>query len=91
MQNTTHIGFSDNATAGLDSGYDTVVGWATVLSLYSHLEDGTQQLGIQSRKLLKAVLKSTPSIFLVSWKESGSIPFPSPILKELTFQKLQCI
>ncbi|HPF12056.1 MAG TPA: T9SS type A sorting domain-containing protein, partial [Flavobacteriaceae bacterium] len=56
MQNTTLIGFSDNATAGLDSGYDSRR-LATVLSLYSHLEDGTQQLGIQSREAFESGIK----------------------------------
>ncbi len=56
LQNTTLIGFSENTTAGLDSGYDSRR-LATVLSLYSHLEDGSQQLGIQTREAFESGIK----------------------------------
>jgi hypothetical protein len=49
MQNTTLIGFTDQATAGLDQGYDSRR-LATVVSLYTHLEVGNSELGIQSRE-----------------------------------------
>lgn len=49
LQGTSLIAFSENTTAGLDDGYDSRR-LATVLSLYSHLEDGSQELGIQSRE-----------------------------------------
>ncbi len=49
LQGTTLIAFTENTTAGLDDGYDSRR-LATVLSLYSHLEDGSQELGIQSRE-----------------------------------------
>ena len=49
MQNTTLIGFSQLTTPGLDQGYDTRR-LASVLSLYTHLEDGSEELGIQSRE-----------------------------------------
>jgi len=45
----TGIAFTPNATSGLDEGYDTNR-LATIVSLYSHLEDGTEELGIQSRE-----------------------------------------
>ncbi len=49
LQSTSLIAFTENTTAGLDDGYDSRR-LATVLSLYSHLEDGSQELGIQSRE-----------------------------------------
>lgn len=49
MQNTTLLGFSELATAGLDQGYDSRR-LATVVSLYTHLGDGNKELGIQSRE-----------------------------------------
>lgn len=49
MGNNTLIAFSPYATNGLDLGYDSRR-LATVLSLYTHLEDGSEELGIQSRE-----------------------------------------
>ena len=49
LQNTTLLGFSEITTSGMDQGYDSKR-LATVLSLYSHLEDGSQELGIQARE-----------------------------------------
>ncbi len=49
MQNNTLIGFSPLTTAGMDQGYDSRR-LATVLSLYTHFEDGSKELGIQSRE-----------------------------------------
>ncbi|HET8803624.1 MAG TPA: choice-of-anchor B family protein [Aequorivita sp.] len=49
MQNNTLIGFSTLTTAGMDQGYDSRR-LATVLSLYTHFEDGSKELGIQSRE-----------------------------------------
>jgi len=48
MGNNTLIAFSPYATSGIDAGYDSRR-LATVLSLYTHLEDGSEELGIQSR------------------------------------------
>lgn len=45
---TTLIGFTDAATNVLDAGYDSGR-MATVVSLYSHLDDGSEQLAIQGR------------------------------------------
>src|SRR5690606_37568521 len=49
MQNNTLIGFSQQTTAGMDQGYDSKR-LATALSLYTHFEDGSKELGIQSRE-----------------------------------------
>ena len=49
MQNTTLLGFSELTTAGLDQGYDSRR-LATVVSLYTHLENGNKELGIQARE-----------------------------------------
>ena len=49
LQCTTLLAFNENATSMLDDGYDSRR-LATVLSIYSHLEDGSQQLGIQTRE-----------------------------------------
>ncbi len=51
LQSIALIGFSDQTTPGWDDGYDSRR-LATVLSIFSHLEDGSQQLGIQSRETL---------------------------------------
>ena len=56
MQNTTLIAFTQNATPALDKGYDSRR-LATVVSLYSHLEDGSEQLGIQSREAFESGVK----------------------------------
>ena len=47
-ENTTLIGFTSESTDELDAGYDTSRN-ATVVSLFSHLDNGTEQLGIQGR------------------------------------------
>lgn len=49
LQDVSLIGFSENCSPALDQGYDSKR-LATVLSLYSHLEDGSEELGIQSRE-----------------------------------------
>ncbi len=56
MQNTTLIGFSEKTSAGIDPSYDSRR-IATVLSLFSHLEDGSEELGIQSRETFDAEIK----------------------------------
>jgi len=53
MGGSTLIGFTENATAGKDNGYDSRR-LAKVVSLYSHLEDGSEQLGIQSREAFES-------------------------------------
>jgi len=49
MGGATLLAFNENATSGIDSGYDSRR-LATVVSLYTHLEDGSEQLGIQTRE-----------------------------------------
>jgi len=49
LRSTTLIGFNTQATDGLDSGFDSNR-LATFFALYSHLEDGSEQLGIQTRE-----------------------------------------
>ena len=43
------IGFRDDATAQLDQGMDSDR-LSTLISLYSHLDDGSEELGIQTRE-----------------------------------------
>jgi hypothetical protein len=50
------VAFNPQATAGLDDNYDADR-LATTISLYSHLEDGTEQLGIQSREAFNTQIK----------------------------------
>ena len=50
------IGFRQDATPQLDEGMDTNR-LATLISLYSHLEDGSEQLGIQSRETFESGIK----------------------------------
>ena len=47
MGGSTLIAFSGNTTQGMDQGYDSRR-LATVVSLFSHLQDGSMELGIQS-------------------------------------------
>ncbi len=56
MGGSTLIAFNENATSGIDSGYDSRR-LATVVSLYSHLEDGSRQLGIQTREAFESGMK----------------------------------
>jgi hypothetical protein len=56
MGGATLIAFNENATAGIDNGYDSRR-LATVVSLYSHLEDGSSQLGIQTREAFESGMK----------------------------------
>ena len=48
LKSTALIGFLDEATDGIDLGYDAKR-LATNVSLYSHLDDGSDVLGIQAR------------------------------------------
>ncbi|MBX2827381.1 MAG: T9SS type A sorting domain-containing protein [Flavobacteriaceae bacterium] len=56
LYSSTLIGFTDNATAGMDAGYDSRR-LASVVSLFSHLEDGSGELGIQSREAFESGIK----------------------------------
>ncbi|MGJ8665580.1 MAG: T9SS type A sorting domain-containing protein [Patiriisocius sp.] len=47
LHGATLVGFSENASEMLDPGYDSRR-LATFLGIYSHLQDGSQELGIQS-------------------------------------------
>jgi|GEM_PF-879228 len=49
VKRTTLIGFLPEASPGMDRGYDSRR-LATMLSIYSHLQDGSGQLGIQARE-----------------------------------------
>jgi len=53
MGGATLIAFNENATPGVDNGYDSRR-LATVVSLYSHLEDGSEQLAIQTREAFQS-------------------------------------
>ncbi len=50
------VGFNPMASNGLDQGYDTNR-MATAISLYSHLDDGSEQLGIQNRGVFESTVK----------------------------------
>ena len=56
MGATTLIGFSDATTNDIDSGYDSKR-LATVVSLYSHLQDGSHELGIQTLEAFNNYVK----------------------------------
>jgi len=56
LQDVSLIGFSANSTPAYDTGYDSKR-LATVVSIYSHLEDGSYELGIQSREAFDPSLK----------------------------------
>jgi len=74
LYRTALIGFMDEATAGHDANYDAKR-LATVLSIYSHLEDGSRQYGIQGREAFQAEIKvpmgfssliATPTTYKIS-------------------------
>ncbi|MCW5521220.1 T9SS type A sorting domain-containing protein, partial [Aureitalea sp. L0-47] len=52
----TGIGFRGDATPQLDEGMDSNR-LATLIALYSHLEDGSEQLGIQTRESFESGIK----------------------------------
>lgn len=56
LQSTTLIAFNPEATSGLDPGYDSNR-LATFIGLYSHLDDGSEQLGIQTREAFEETIK----------------------------------
>lgn len=56
MGGATLLAFNGNATAAKDKGYDSRR-LATVVSLYSHLEDGSEQLGIQTREAFESGIR----------------------------------
>ena len=56
VRSYTGIGFRQDATPQLDEGMDSDR-LATLISLYSHLEDGSEQLGIQSRESFDSGIK----------------------------------
>ncbi|RMA57762.1 T9SS type A sorting domain-containing protein [Ulvibacter antarcticus] len=73
MGSTTGIGFLESATAGLDQGYDTQK-LGTVVSLYSHLLDGSEQLGIQGREAFNSEL-TIPLGFSTMIEADGGLPY----------------
>jgi choice-of-anchor B domain-containing protein len=73
MGSTTGIGFTENATPALDQGYDTMK-LGTVVSLYSHLEDGSQQLGIQGREIFDTDI-TIPMGFSTQIEVDGGLPY----------------
>jgi hypothetical protein len=56
LNSTALIGFLDEATNGIDIGYDNTR-LATNVSLYSHLPNGSEQLGIQARSAFDEYVK----------------------------------
>lgn len=53
IKRTTLVGFLPEATSELDRGYDSRR-MATLMSIYSHLPDGSGQLGIQAREAFQS-------------------------------------
>jgi uncharacterized Ntn-hydrolase superfamily protein len=56
MGSNTMVAFNPIATPGVDPGYDSER-ISTIISLYSHLEDGSQELGIQTREAFEDNIK----------------------------------
>jgi hypothetical protein len=56
LNSTALLGFMEEATDGIDIGYDAKR-LATNVSLYTHLADGTDQLGIQARGVFNEDVK----------------------------------
>jgi lysophospholipase L1-like esterase len=73
MGSTTLIGFMETATSELDEGYDSMK-LGTVVSLYSHLEDGSELLGIQGRESFD-VSKQIPMGFSTMIDPDSAIPY----------------
>jgi len=73
MGSSTGVGFTEGATAGLDAGYDTMK-LGTVVSLYSHLEDGSELLGIQGREAFDTSI-TIPMGFSTLIEVDAGIPY----------------
>ena len=73
MGNTAGIGFTENGTPGLDESFDTMK-LGTVVSLYSHLLDGSEQLGIQGREAFDASI-TIPMGFSTLIEADAGIPY----------------
>ncbi|RMA57759.1 S8 family serine peptidase [Ulvibacter antarcticus] len=73
MGSTAGIGFLENATSGLDQGYDTEK-LGTVVSLYTHLLDGSEQFGIQGREVFDDAI-TIPMGFSTLITEDGGLPY----------------
>jgi hypothetical protein len=56
LQNTTLIAFTENGTPQIDAGYDSRR-LANVLGLFSHLPDGSDELGIQTREAFNSSIE----------------------------------
>ncbi len=56
IESNTMIAFNPKATPQIDPGYDSNR-LATAIALYSHLEDGSKQLGIQTREAFDSAIK----------------------------------
>jgi hypothetical protein len=73
MGSTAGIGFTENATPAMDQGYDTMK-LGTVVSLYSHLEDGSELLGIQGREPFDTSI-TIPMGFSTLIDVDGGLPY----------------
>ncbi|RMA57756.1 discoidin domain-containing protein [Ulvibacter antarcticus] len=73
MGSTAGIGFLQSASENLDPGFDTQK-LGTVVSLYSHLPDGSEQLGIQGREIFDDAI-TIPMGFSTLVDEDGGLPY----------------
>ncbi|RMA57757.1 M36 family metallopeptidase [Ulvibacter antarcticus] len=73
MGSTTGIGFLESASENLDPGFDTQK-LGTVVSLYSHLPDGSEQLGIQGREIFDSEI-TIPMGFSTLIEADGGMPY----------------
>ena len=79
MGSTTGIGFLKYASENNDRGYDTQK-LGTVVSLYSHLPDGSGQFGIQGREVFNANI-AIPMGFSTLIEADAGIPYVISIEK----------
>lgn len=73
MGSTAGIAFTENASEELDPGYDSMK-LGTVVSLYSHLLDGSNELGIQSREAFETGI-TIPMGFSTLIEADAGIPY----------------
>ncbi|RMA58814.1 family 10 glycosylhydrolase [Ulvibacter antarcticus] len=73
LGSTTGVSFSENASSEIDAGYDTMK-LGTVVSLYSHLQDGSEQLGIQGREIFDSGI-TIPMGFSTLIEADAGIPY----------------
>lgn len=71
---TALIGFTESASETLDPGYDSKR-LATIVSLYSHLQDGSEELGIQTTSSFDPTMSIPMGFSTLVEQDGGELPY----------------